>query len=52
MYIYIYYVPGSLNNHLFNGCFNWMIPNLYMNSGKCHQTSTLNWLFGVLGIFV
>ena len=36
IYIYIYmciYVPGTLNNHFFKGCFNWMIPNLYMGNG-------------------
>ena len=34
-----------------NGCFNWMIPNLYIGNDKWlfHQTSILNWLFGVPG---
>ena len=28
------YIPGTLNNYLdINGCFNWMIPNLYLENG-------------------
>ena len=33
-----------------NGCFNWMIPNLYIGNGWLfHQTSIYKWLFGVPG---
>ena len=37
----------------FNGCFNWMIPNLYIH-GKWlfHQTSIKRLLFGALGLNV
>ena len=40
--------PGTLNIHLFNGCFNWMLNQIFTSKivGN-HQTSTLNWLFGV-----
>ena len=38
---------------LINGCFNWMIPNLYIGNGwKSPFPSTLNWLFGVPGVSV
>ena len=33
------YIPGTLNNHVFNGCFSWMIPNLYMKKWLVYQTS-------------
>ena len=34
-----------------NGCFNWMIPNLYIGNGcfTKHQTSIYKWLFRVPG---
>ena len=25
--------PGTLNNDFLNGCFNWMIPKLYLENG-------------------
>ena len=34
-----------------NGCFNWMIPNLYIyRKWLFHQTSIYKWLFGVPGM--
>ena len=27
------YIPGTPNNQVFYGCFNWMIPNLYIKNG-------------------
>ena len=32
---------GTLNNHLFNACFNWMIPNLYLGNA-CFTISIQN----------
>ena len=33
-----------------NGCFNWMIPNLYIGNGwKSPFPSIFKWLFGVPG---
>ena len=29
----IYNIPGTLNIRFFIGCFNWMIPNLYIKDG-------------------
>ena len=42
--------PGTLNNQFFNGCFNRMTPNCYTKKRLFHQTSILNWLFGVPGV--
>ena len=33
-----------------NGCFSWMIPNLYMENGCFTKHPLKNWLFGVPGI--
>ena len=26
------FLPGTLNIHIFNGCFSWMLPNLYLKN--------------------
>ena len=39
------FMPGTPNNHFINGCFNRMIPNLYIGNGcQFHQTSIYKWL--------
>ena len=25
----LFYMPGAQNNHLFNGCFNWMMNPIF-----------------------
>ena len=42
--------PGTLNNQFFNGCFKRMTPNCCIKKRLFHQTSILNWLFGVPGV--
>ena len=53
MYIYddIYIYTWNPKQPFINGCFNGMIPNLYIENG-CHQTSIYKWLFGVPGIYI
>ena len=41
----------NLKQPLFNECFNWMIPNLYIRKWLFHQTSIYKWMFGVPGIY-
>ena len=35
-----------------NGCFSWMIPNLYLGNGCFTKLPWKNWLFGVPGMFL
>ena len=54
IYIYILYIYSWNLKHLFtNGCFNWMIPSLYIgNDWKSPFPSTLNWFFRLPGIYI
>ncbi len=53
MYIYIY-IPGTLGNKqaFINGCFSWMIPNLYMKNCCFTKHPFKNWWFRVPGIYI
>ena len=32
-FLFFKFLPGTLNNKVLYGCFNWMIQNLYMGNG-------------------
>ncbi len=53
-YGYIMICTWNSKQPFINGCFNWMIPNLYI--GNCcftkHPFIIYNWLFGVPGMYI
>ena len=44
--ILIIYIPGTPKQPFINGCFNWMIPNLYIGNGCFTKQPFINGCLG------
>ena len=51
IYICMYITPDTLNIHFFDGCFSWIIPNLYIKTCCFTKHPFKTCLFGVPGIY-